>query len=333
MEKPAKTAKMESLAQLLGGLRAVAEPTRLRLLVLCAAGEWAVSELTQILGQSQPRVSRHLRLLSDAGLLLRFREGSWTFYRLASQGALADLATHIVATLPDDAELQRDRDRSLDVKRARAKIAADYFRRNADQWETLRSLHVPEARVEAGMLELCRNVPATRRRSLLDIGTGTGRILEVFAPYVEDALGIDLSCEMLAIARANLEMAGLDHCQIRQGDMYQLPLPDKSYDLVTVHQVLHYADRPADVIREAARVLRPAGRLIVVDFMPHSLEELRDVHAHRRLGFLDTEIKRWCVAAGLKPGRKQSLPGRPLTVAIWHAVAPADVAIKRGREA
>jgi len=330
MENPAK---MESLARLLGGLRAVAEPTRLRLLALCAAGEWAVSELTQILGQSQPRVSRHLRLLSDAGLLARFREGSWTFYRLAPKGALADLAAHIVALLPDDAELQRDRDRSLDVKCARAKLAADYFRRNAGQWETLRSLHVPEARVEEAMLELCRSVPVAHRRNLLDIGTGTGRILEVFAPYVESALGIDLSCEMLAIARANLERAGLSHCQIRQADMYQLPLPDKSYDLVTVHQVLHYADRPADVIREAARVLRPEGRLIIVDFMPHGLEKLRDAHAHRRLGFPDAEIKKWCAAAGLKPGRRRSLPGDPLTVAIWNAVAPADTAIKHGRAA
>ena len=204
------SAKIENLSRLLGGLRAVAEPTRLRLLALCAAGEWAVSELTQILGQSQPRVSRHLRLLSDAGLLVRFREGSWTFYRLAPKGVLADLATHIVARLPDDAELQRDRDRSLDVKRARAKLAADYFRRNAGQWERLRSLHVPEARVEDVMLELCRSVPAAHRRNLLDIGTGTGRILEIFAPHVEGALGIDLSCEMLAIARANLERAALD---------------------------------------------------------------------------------------------------------------------------
>jgi ArsR family transcriptional regulator len=330
MESPAR---IESLSRLLGGLRAVAEPTRLRLLVLCAAGEWAVSELTQILGQSQPRVSRHLRLLTDAGLLVRFREGSWTFYRLTPKGALADLAAHIVALLPDDTELQRDRDRSLDVKRMRAKIAADYFRRNAGQWERLRSLHVPEARVEAVMLELCRNVPAAHRRNLLDIGTGTGRILEVFAPHVDDALGVDLSCEMLAIARANLERAGLDHCQIRQGDMYKLPLPDKSYDLVTVHQVLHYADRPADVIREAARVLRPEGRLIIVDFMPHALEKLRDAHAHRRLGFPDAEIKKWCAAAGLKPGRRRKLPGDPLTVAVWHAIAPTDTDVKQGRAA
>lgn len=324
---------MENLAQLLGGLRAVAEPTRLRLLALCAAGEWTVSELTQILAQSQPRVSRHLRLLAEAGLLVRFREGSWTFYRLAPDGAPAGLAAQIVALLPDDEELHRDRDRSLDVKAARAKIAADYFRRNAGQWETLRSLHVPEARVEEAMLELGQNIPAAHRRNLLDIGTGTGRILEIFAPYVENALGVDLSCEMLAIARANLERTGLGHCQIRQADMYQLPLPDKAYDLVTVHQVLHYADRPEDVIREAARVLRPGGRLVVVDFTPHTLEALRDAHAHRRLGFPDEEIKGWFTAAGLKSGPRRALPGDPLTVAIWHAVSPADAIPKRGRAA
>ncbi len=325
---------MDDLAQLLGGLRAVAEPTRLRLLALCAAGEWTVSELTQILGQSQPRVSRHLRLLAEAGLLLRLREGSWTFYRLADDGDTADLAARIVALLPKDAELSRDRKRSLDVKRARAKLAADYFRQNASEWKRLRSLHVPDARVEEAMLALSRKgVPAGHRRNLLDIGTGTGRILEVFAPYVERALGIDLSHEMLAIARANLEKAGLDHCQIRQADMYQLPLPDQSYDLVTVHQVLHYADRPAEVIREAARVLRPEGRLLIVDFAPHALEALRDAHAHRRLGFSDAEIKGWLTAAGLKPGSKRALPGEPLTVTIWHGVASAVRAAKRGRAA
>jgi len=325
---------MDDLAQLLGGLRAVAEPTRLRLLALCAAGEWTVSELTQILGQSQPRVSRHLRLLAEAGLLLRLREGSWTFYRLADDGDTADLAARIVALLPKDAELSRDRKRSLDVKQARAKLAADYFRQNASEWKRLRSLHVPDARVEEAMLALSRKgVPAGHRRNLLDIGTGTGRILEVFAPYVERALGIDLSHEMLAIARANLEKAGLDHCQIRQADMYQLPLPDQSYDLVTVHQVLHYADRPAEVIREAARVLRPEGRLLIVDFAPHALEALRDAHAHRRLGFSDAEIKGWLTAAGLKPGPKRALPGKPLTVTIWHGVASATRAAKRGRAA
>jgi len=321
-------------AQLLVGLRSAAEPTRLRLLTLCAAGELTVSELTQILGQSQPRVSRHLKLLTDAGLLERFREGSWTFYRLAADGEGAELARHLISFLNTDIEFRRDRDRFANVKRSRAKVAANYFRQNAAEWETLRSLHVAETDVEAAMLTLAlKGLPKGHRRNLLDIGTGTGRILEVFSPHFEHTLGIDLSREMLAIARARLEKVNLDHCQVRQADMYQIPLMDRSFDLVTIHQVLHYADRPADAIREAARVLRPEGRLVIVDFAPHGHEALRKAHAHRRLGFSNNEIQAWLKAAGLKPSLQKSLPGKPLTVALWRAVAKSGAEANEGRAA
>lgn len=320
---------MVARAELLAGLHAAGEPTRLRLLALCADGELTVSELTHILGQSQPRVSRHLKLLTDAGLLERFREGSWTFYRLASVGEGAELAREIVARLTPDAELHRDHERFAQVKQARAKVAADYFRRNAAEWERLRSLHVSETEVEAAMRDLgLKGLAKTQRQSLLDIGTGTGRVLEVFAPHFDRALGIDLSREMLAIARANLEKAGLSHCQARQADMYQLPLPDQAFDFVTIHQVLHYADRPADAIREAARVLKPKGRLLIVDFAPHAEEALRKEHAHRRLGFRNEEIQAWLKAAGLKPALQKTLPGKPLTVVLWRATAFAETHAK-----
>ncbi|MCE2509940.1 MAG: metalloregulator ArsR/SmtB family transcription factor [Alphaproteobacteria bacterium] len=316
---------MVERAQLLAGLHAAAEPTRLRLLALCAAGELTVSELTRILGQSQPRVSRHLKLLTEAGLLERFREGSWTFYRLAADGEGAALAREIVARLTPDTELRRDRDRFAQVKRARARVAADYFRQNAAEWERLRSLHVSETEVEEAMLALgLRGLGKAQRQNLLDIGTGTGRVLELFAPHFDRALGIDLSREMLAIARANLERAGLAHGQVRQADMYQLPLADRAFDLVTIHQVLHYADRPADAIREAARVLKPNGRLLIVDFAPHGEEALRKEHAHRRLGFRNEEIQAWLKSARLKPGLQKTLPGRPLTVVLWRATQPAE---------
>lgn len=325
---------MVKRAQLLAGLRSAAEPTRLRLLALCAAGELTVSELTQILGQSQPRVSRHLKLLTDAGLLERFREGSWTFYRLASDGEGAELARHLISLLDADTEFRRDRERFAHVKQRRAKAAANYFRQNAAEWETLRSLHVAEAEVEEAMLALgLKGLAKAHRRNLLDIGTGTGRILEVFAPHFEHALGIDLSREMLAIARARLEKAHLEHCQVRQADMYQLPLADHAFDLVTIHQVLHYADRPADAIREAARVLRPEGRLVIVDFAPHDHEALRKAHAHRRLGFRNDEIQTWLKAAGLKPGLQKTLPGKPLTVALWRAAGRAGAGASAGRAA
>ncbi|MGH7045045.1 MAG: ArsR/SmtB family transcription factor [Stellaceae bacterium] len=310
---------------LLAALRAVAEPTRLQLLVLCARGELTVTELTQILGQSQPRVSRHLKLLCEAGLLDRFREGSWVFYRLSQSGPASALAHHLVAACDEsDPTIALDLQRLQAIKDQRAERASAYFRENAPQWHRIRSLYVDEAEVEAVLQHI---IAASNPRDLLDIGTGTGRMLEMLAPQVDRALGIDQSREMLAVARVNLERAGLANGQVRRGDMYQLALPDASFDAVVIHQVLHYADRPAAAIAEAARVLRPAGILVIVDFAPHELEFLRDEHAHRRLGFTDREIAEWCGAGGLEPEPPQQLPGDPLTVVIWtaHRRGPAPL--------
>ena len=306
---------------LLAALRAVAEPTRLRLVVLCARGELTVSELTQILGQSQPRVSRHLKLLCEAGLLDRFREGNWVFYRLSRSSPASALARHLVeACGVADPTIALDLQRLSAIKQQRADLASAYFRENAAQWHRIRSLYVDEGVVEAALVEI---VAAADPRDLLDIGTGTGRMLEILAPGVEHALGVDQSREMLSIARVNLERAGLANGRVRRDDMYQLALPDASFDAVVVHQVLHYADRPAAAIAEAARVLRPHGILVLVDFAPHALEFLRDEHAHRRLGFADGEIAEWCRAAGLDPSPPRQLPGDPLTVVIWTARRPA----------
>ena len=308
------------MEHLLAALRAVAEPTRLRLVVLCARGELTVSELTQILGQSQPRVSRHLKLLCEAGLLDRFREGSWVFYRLSQTGPANALARQLVAACDDaDPTIALDRQRLDAIKRQRADLASAYFRENADQWHRIRSLYIDEREVEAALVEI---IAAADPRDLLDIGTGTGRMLEILAPRVEHALGVDQSREMLSIARVNLARAGLENGSVRLGDMYQLALPDASFDAIVVHQVLHYADRPAAAIIEAARVLRPNGVLVIVDFAPHMLEFLREQHAHRRLGFADAEVAEWCCAAGLEPAQPRYLPGDPLTVVIWTAYMP-----------
>ena len=311
------------MEHLLAALRAVAEPTRLRLVVLCARGELTVSELTQLLGQSQPRVSRHLKLLCEAGLLDRFREGSWVFYRLSQSGPACVLARQLVTACDDaDPTIALDLRRLAAIKRQRADLAAAYFRENAARWHRIRSLYVDESEVEAALVDI---VAGADPRDLLDIGTGTGRMIEILAPRVEQALGIDQSREMLAVARANLEQAGLDNGRVRLGDMYQLALPDASFDAVVIHQVLHYADRPAAVVAEAARVLRPQGILILVDFAPHGLEFLREEHAHRRLGFADGEIAEWCRDAGLDPAPPRPLSGDPLTVVIWTATRRAAV--------
>jgi len=302
---------------LLGGLRAAAEPTRLRILALCAYAELTVTELTHILGQSQPRVSRHLKLLCEAGLLDRYREGTWAFYRLAESGACAALARTLVDLVPeDDAKLALDLARLEQIKQARARAAADYFRANADQWDRIRSLYVPEAEVERALLRL---LSGARGGDLLDIGTGTGRVLEVFAPYVQRGLGIDFSHDMLRVARANLENAGIRHCQVRHGDMYGLAVPNESFDAAVLHQVLHFAEDPQAALREAARVLRPGAMLAVVDFAAHDLAFLRERHQHRWLGFEEAELKTWCRGAGLETGPVERLAGDPLTVLICPA--------------
>lgn len=308
-----------TLEILMAALRAAAEPTRLRLLALCAQGELTVTELTQILGQSQPRVSRHLKLLCEAGLLERVPEGTWAFYRMSERLPGAPLVKALSGLLPpNDATLARDAERLTAVKRARAEAAEAYFRDNAAQWSAIRSLHVDEAQVEATVARLIGE-GGKPVGDLLDIGTGTGRLLEVLAPYVKRGLGVDLSREMLGIARTNLERAGIRHCQVRQADMYALPLDNASVDAAVIHQVLHFADEPQKAIAEAARVLKPGGQLVIVDFAPHDLEDLRARHAHRRLGFADAELRQWLAAAGLQSDPVIALPGQPLTVHIWHA--------------
>ena len=304
--------------QLLSGLRAVGEPTRLRLVALCAHGELSVSELTQILSQSQPRVSRHLKLLVEAGLLERFREGAAVYYRLADRTDQAFLARTVVDLLPDDdSELNRDLQRLDQVKQKRADLAHAYFSENAARWSEIRALHVPEEQLEKEFVKVIGSHPVT---DFLDIGTGTGRILELMAAKVERGMGIDVSAEMLTVARTNLESANLRNVHVRQGDMYNMPVDDQSVDLATLHLVLHYSDDPGQVIEEAARVLRPNGRLVIVDFQSHNEEQLRSEHRHHRLGFDDDEIKDWLADSGLQADTPVGLKGDPLTVKIWPAV-------------
>lgn len=307
------------MEQVLARLRAAAEATRLRLLAICAECELTVSEITQIIGQSQPRVSRHLKLLCEAGLLVRFREGTWVFYRTPHSGPGADLVQPVLALLPaDDEILSLDRARLDQVKAQREKIATEYFRANAEDWDQIRSLHIDEAVVEQALLDAVGDLSGGR---ILDIGTGTGRILELLGRNAEEGVGVDMSREMLAVARARLQRADLSNCLVRQADMYQLPYPGGMFDVVTLHQVLHFAEKPDAAIAEAARVLAPGGRLVVVDFAPHDREELREEHAHRRLGFEDSSISTWFRACELVFDNVINLPGKPLTVRIWTAHA------------
>jgi ubiquinone/menaquinone biosynthesis C-methylase UbiE/DNA-binding transcriptional ArsR family regulator len=307
-------------------LKAAAEPTRLRVLALLSKGEMTVTDLTQVLSQSQPRVSRHLRLLVEAGLATRAQEGSWAWFRLADTAAVRDLssliARHLDAAGP---VLKRDRERLAEVRAERQAQAADYFARNAAGWDALRALHVDEAAVEAAMLEA---IKGRRIDAMLDLGTGTGRMLEVFAPHYRSATGIDASREMLAVARAKLEAAGIATAALRSGDVSAPQVESGRFDLVTIHQVLHFLEEPAAAIREAAKAMRPGGTILIVDFAPHGLEHLRETLAHRRLGFSDAQIAEWLADCGLLPGRTLtfSATGREgLTVKLWTARDPRIV--------
>src|SRR5438874_1954242 len=313
-------------ADLNSALKAAAEATRLRILALLAEAELTVSDLTDILRQSQPRISRHLKLLAEAALIERFREGSWAFFRLGERGGNTELARALIARLdPDDPVIARDRERLAAVRAARAAAAQAYFRRHAAEWDRIRKLHIADASVEAAIRAALADKPF---RSLLDLGTGTGRMLELFGPEIERGLGLDLSLDMLALARARLDRAGLKYCSVRHGDIYDLALPRDSFDVVIIHQVLHFLDDSARAIAEAARVLRPGGRLLVVDFAPHDLEFLREDHAHRRLGFAPEAIAQWLEASGLEVLRQQTLPPGPqgkIAVSLWPARDPRIV--------
>ena len=273
-----------------------------------AEAELTVSDLTDILRQSQPRISRHLKLLAEAGLVERFREGTWAFFRLAEHGGGAELARALLERLdPADQTIARDRARLASVRQARAAAAQAYFRAHAAEWDRIRKLHVADDAVEDAIRAALADKPF---RSLLDLGTGTGRMLELFGPEIERGLGLDLSLDMLLLARDRLERAGLKHCSVRQGDIYDLPLANDSFDVVIVHQVLHFLDDGARAIKEAARVLRPGGRLLVVDFAPHEQEFLREQFAHRRLGFAPETVTQWMTASGLEPVLHKSLCAR-----------------------
>jgi ubiquinone/menaquinone biosynthesis C-methylase UbiE/DNA-binding transcriptional ArsR family regulator len=309
-----------TMTETLAALRAAAEETRLRVIALLADGELSVSDLTDILGQSQPRISRHLKLLVEAGLVDRHREGAWAFFRLSERSGAAPALRAILAALDrTDAQLAADKARLAEVRRQRSSAAQSFFERLAPQWDRIRSLHAPEAVVEAAILEALGSKPI---RNLLDLGTGTGRMLQLLGARATRAVGLDASHAMLSVARANLERAGLTRAELRQGDVYAPPFPRGSFDLIIVHQVLHYLDDPRRALREAVRLLAPGGRILVIDFAPHNLEFLRASQAHRRLGFTHEQMAEWLGEADLdnvltreiaspKAGADQ------LTVTLW----------------
>ncbi len=309
--------------ELLVALKALAEVTRIRIILVLSRGELNVTELTQILDQSQPRVSRHLKLMLEAGLITRHKEGNWVLFRLGEVGVSAELANSIVQMLPiSEAVVAADLRRLQDVKFRRAETAAAYFSANAQNWQKLRSLHLDENKVESRIKAMIGREPV---ETLVDLGTGTGRMLELFAGQARRLVGIDLSREMLTYARSNLDQLNANHAQVRQASLYALPLADSSADVVILHQVLHFLDEPEAALREARRILKPSGKLLVVDFAPHELEDLRENDAHRRLGIPVDDLHRWFAKIGLAEIQHETLPppatlkARGLTVTLTLA--------------
>ena len=305
------------MAQPLDIFRSLADATRLRVLGLLRSMELSVGELAQVLGQSQPRVSRHVKILSDAGLVVRRREGSWVFVALGAPAAVVPVLAALDAWgAGDDHWSRADHARLAAVRADRATAAAGWFEAHAGEWDAIRSLHIAESAIEAAMARVLGDAPLGR---LVDIGTGTGRMLERFAPQAAHAIGIDRSPEMLRLARAKLSTRGLDRAELRQADFLALPLAEGGADAAILHHVLHFAQHPEAVIAEAARVLDAGGRLLIVDFESHEREELRTRDAHARLGFSDEQMLGWFAAAGLAPGVIETLEGGELTVKLWLA--------------
>ncbi len=326
---------MGSFNDIVALLKAAAEPTRLRILHLLFNGEFNVKDLTQLLGQSQPRVSRHIKLLAEAGLIERYQEGSRVFVRGAADPAIREFVMRALALIAaNDPQLALDGERADQIRAERAALAQAYFDENAVKWDRIRSLHIAERDVEEAILDALGPGPYDL---LLDLGTGTGRILELASDRARQLIGIDTNREMLKCARVRLDKAGLSHCSVRLADIYNLPFPESSADAVLIHQVLHFLENPKAALAEAARVLKPGGRLAIIDFAPHNLEFLREQHAHVRLGFAAAEIAVCFSACGIGSISYRELAAgtieeKALTVAVWTGQKP-EAAAKQWRAA
>jgi len=309
------------MEQFTTALKALAHTDRLRILALLSHGELTVSELVSILNLSQPRVTQYIKSLESAGIIERLREGSWVFSRLkrGNVGISALVSTTLAALPQDDPTLKADQRRLNDVRAERSKIAEAFFADVANDRGQLGNEYLPQSDIEKALLDTAGDADFDY---MADLGTGTGRMLELFASRAKGGAGIDTNVEMLTVARHKLASTDFSHMSVQQGDLHATPLGTGIADLVTIHQVLHYLDDPLEAIREASRLLKSGGTFLIVDFEAHQFEAFREKYAHRRLGFSDQDITTWLDAADMSLGSVQnigrgdeSLPA----VKIWRA--------------
>ncbi|CAM3630178.1 ArsR family transcriptional regulator [Litorimonas haliclonae] len=310
---------MENFA---AALKTMGHVDRLRILALLARGELTITELVQILGLSQPRVTQYIKSLESVEIIERLREGSWVFSRLKrGNPALTKLVETTLQTLPqNEALLLSDMRRLNEVRDARSRVADAFFARVAQNSDQLGDEYLPQERIEDALLKISGDGPFD---FMIDMGTGTGRMLELFSGRITRGAGIDSNPDMLKVARHKLAPDQFGHISVQQGDLHATPFRENTADLVTLHQVLHYLDDPREAIYEASRLLTRDGQLLIVDFEAHTEDHFREDYAHRRLGFTDLDITEWAKWADLqiKIETKLSNNNNP-AIKIWKAVKP-----------
>jgi DNA-binding transcriptional ArsR family regulator len=301
---------MSTFLSAVSALRAAAEPTRLRLLALLARAELTVGELCDVIGQSQPRVSRHLKLLCDADLLDRVREQLWVYYRVPASGAGRETVAQLLALIDEnDDVLRRDRRRMEEV-------IAERGRRAADELPDEQAAETSEV-IDATVLD---ELAAEPIGALLDVGTGSGHILKLLGAKASRAVGIDISSDALKVARTKVHSAGLSHCELQRGDMYDLPFAAPLFDTVVAERVLAGAERPVLALAEICRTLKHGGRAIVI-------EDFDALTAASSANPIAT-LREWFAKAGLEISRVRPMDTEAghLLLAIGRRVAHKTVA-------
>ena len=274
----------KSTDSLITHLKALADPVRMRLLALCVRGEATVSELTKVMSQSQPRISQHLKQLCAADLLERFRDGHFVYYRVPLSSERAAQRRRLFGLLPtDEPQFERDFARLCELRAAQGVAVPE------QDDDVARHLH-------SALIELTVSMPLG---DLLDIGSGQGRILKLLGSRAQRAVGVDIDSDARQLARAELLLAGVENCSLREGDMYDLPFADGEFDTVVLDDVLGGAKKPMTAISEARRLLKPGGRLLVL-----GQSDSGDVEK------LQEQLTIWCRTANLRLAPARRIPGK-----------------------